>query len=227
MASVSSSASGKVTIKAAHSWTRLAVRTSQGATKRFWYRVPAVMLSKAPKASRKFRRVDFAQPQLLPHHQGQARRSRAPGRPIAAARYRAAARRDPDGGEHRLQAHQQRHQARAHAQLDRGPHAAQVAGVHQDAGDGQMPDLRCDRRGQRRARGAGPDGEAGDRESVAHRQELHRRRMRHAVARHDEAGAPDQHEDGGHRRAPGGPAVTPAVIGYFTRLRISGRAFCR
>src|SRR5665647_3158169 len=44
MDSASSSAIGSVTTRAAKSCTVFALRTSQGATNRFWYRVPVVML---------------------------------------------------------------------------------------------------------------------------------------------------------------------------------------
>ena len=44
-------ASGNITTTAAISCTALALRTSQGATKRFWYRVPAVMDNKASTTS--------------------------------------------------------------------------------------------------------------------------------------------------------------------------------
>ena len=51
MASLSSRASGNVTTNAAASCTRLAVRTSQAVTKRFWYSVPTVMLASAIRAN--------------------------------------------------------------------------------------------------------------------------------------------------------------------------------
>ena len=51
MASVSSKVRGSVTSNAAMSWITLAVRTSHGATNRFWYSVPMVMPISAAMAS--------------------------------------------------------------------------------------------------------------------------------------------------------------------------------
>ena len=65
IASVSSSASGSTTTKAAISCTVLAVRTSQGATKRFWYSVPTVMASSAIRHSARFCAVTSPWPSLF------------------------------------------------------------------------------------------------------------------------------------------------------------------
>ncbi len=141
--------------------------------------------------------VDLTLPELGPDHEHQPAQPEGEPAPLGGA-HTVAAPGEPYGREHRLQADQQRREARAHAELDGRPHAAQVDAVHQDARDRKMQPLprRLRPAGARQAR---PQGEDAHGECIAHGEELHRRRMRHAEARHDEAGAPDEHEDERHR----------------------------
>ena len=67
MASGSHNASGRVKARAAPNCTVLAVRTSQGATKRFWYSVPAVMPSNAATAKDRFSQVAWSPGPPLPN----------------------------------------------------------------------------------------------------------------------------------------------------------------
>jgi hypothetical protein len=168
-------------------------------------------------------RMDFAEAELLPDHQQQAGQAEGQSGPLA-ARYFAAAAGDPDRRQHRLQTDQQRRQPGAHAGLDGRPDAAQVARMHQHAGDGQVAPLAPAAR-PGRAHQHGPGQKAQPRQRVAHGQEFHRRGMRHAVTRHDEAGRPDHDEHGGHR-----PHQRVGPAGgrhFFTRRRISGNALRR
>lgn len=64
--SASSRASGAVTTNAATSWIVFAVRTSHGATKRFWYSVPAVIDASASSDSARFGGVTSPRPNLRP-----------------------------------------------------------------------------------------------------------------------------------------------------------------
>ena len=160
------------------------------------------------------------------HHHHQPGKTQQQPQPLAARHAVLALARShggqPNRCEHRLDAHDERGQTRAHARLDGSPYAAQVARVHEHTGHGQVQRLRALTRpghaGQHDPRQKAKDGE-----KVAPEQEGERRRMRHAVARHDEAGAPDQHEHGGHGTDPGRGLLG---VTHFTRARISGKAFC-
>ena len=163
------------------------------------------------------------------------RRSRAPARATAAptpsaraARRRVA--RQPERGQHRLQADQQRHRAGADARLHRRPDAAEVAGLHQHAGDGEVHHCaRPARPGGARERD--PDDEAGRRQGDSAASGSRTAARAACQPRDDEAGAPDQDEDPRHRaqRCTRGDAPRRAARSCVsaTRARISGSAFCR
>ena len=134
------------------------MRTSQGATKRFWYSVPTVMPSSATSASARLAARHLAVPELAPDDQHQPGEAEQQAEPLARRRRgdgpaRRAAR-QPERGQHRLQADQQRDRAGADAGLHRRPDAAEVARLHQHAGDREVHPLRAAARPGARAASA-------------------------------------------------------------------------
>ena len=167
----------------------------------------------------------FTQVQLVAHHQQQTQQAQAQAQPLpvrdAMARALPLLRAQPQGGQQRLQADDQGHQPGTQPPLDRDPHPAQVAAMHQHAGHRQVQPLHAI------ARPAGPGqhdphAEGQQRAGIAQGQEAHRRRMGHAETRDHEAGAPDQHEDGRHGLQQGRLAARGG--GHFALARISGIA---
>ena len=146
---------------------------------------------------------------------------------------RLGAARQPERGQHRLQSDQERRRAGAEPRLHRRPHAAEIAGLHQHSGDGEVQPLRpLGRPSDTRDRD--PDDEARRRQREAQRQETEGRRVRHRQPGDDEAGRPDADEEPRHRQREGGAvrggraeAGSLAVTFQRTRARISGNAFCR
>ena len=151
--------------------------------------------------------------QLAPHHQHQPGKAQQQPQPLPPAdpTGRPADGRQPDRRQHWLNANNQRRQPRPHAALDRRPHATQIARVHQHAGHAQVQPLDAGLR-PAHARNGDPHPEAQNRQQVAVEQKRERWRIRHAIARHDEARGPDQHE---HRRHPA-TQQRPAVVSRHT-----------
>ena len=137
---------------------------------------------------------------LARHHQHQPGKAENQTQPLPLGHFGAGAR-EPDGGEHRLQTNNERRQTRAHPRLDGHPDAAEVARVHEDTGDREVHPLGAVAR-PLHASQQDPGQKTGDGQRIADRQELHRRRVGHAEARHDEAGAPDEHKHPGHGAQP-------------------------
>ena len=203
----SSSASGSVTDAAPRAAApAFAVRTSHGATKRFWYSVPAVMPSSASSASARLRRRDLAAAQLAPDAPAPspARPSSRPSHwradtaPRRAPLRRASARAPsaPAAGRPAAPPCRRPCPPSPPPRRRRGSPRASARRRRPGAATARRP------RGQARARQCDPDAEAQRPTARSAAQEAQRRRVRHAVAGDDEAGAPDQHEDPRHRAQP-------------------------
>ena len=183
--SVSSSASGRRDRRAPRrSCTALAVRTSQGATKRFWYSVPMVMRQQrdrapAPGSPASPRRRACGQTTSA------GRRGRAPGRahwradtadaPLARAR---------DSQSAVSTGCRPTSSATVPAPmpgLHRRPDAAEVAGVHQHAGDREVAATARGRAARRRAPSAIQTPKQTTDSAIAHGQEA--RTAAHAACR--------------------------------------------
>ena len=149
-------------------------------------------------------RCDLADAELAAQHQRQAHEAKQQPEPFARGHpglAMASGACEPERRENRLQPHQQRHRARADAQLDGRPHAAQVARMHQHTADGQVQPL-APVGGPGGARHRNPHPKAQHREGEAQRKKAHRRRMRHRIARDHKTSAPDQHKDPRHPAQP-------------------------
>ncbi len=138
---------------------------------------------------------------------------------------------EPDAREHhgedRLQSDEHRRHAGRHAGRDRDEHAAQVDAVDEPCRDDDVPRFAERRRPLRAHRQRDAAHQRRD-EHEPVEEELERRRVREAVLRGDEAGAPQQRRTGTETRAADARArrvrwAYPARSGFFGR-RLRGSA---
>ena len=122
--------------------------------------------------------------------------------------------------EQRLRADQQRGHSGRHPERNREPHAAQICSLQQQSNDGgvepraRRPWPRCVRHPRQRQ-------QHNDDAGKAQQQEGQRRRMRRGHFGHDEAGAPEQHENERH----GGEPQRPASF-RISQSGLAGDASC-
>jgi hypothetical protein len=110
-------------------WIKVPVRKSNCGQKRFWYSVPLVIDSKASTQQADFR----------VHDQPHAAQAEQQAQPLARGDAFADQGRG-EGGQDGLQADDQGRQPGGHADLDRAPDPAQVAGLQQESGHRHMQD---------------------------------------------------------------------------------------
>ena len=150
--------------------------------------------------------VGLGEARLVRHHHEHPAETEQQAEPLATRDALAEVGRGDQPGEQRLQAGDQRRGARRQTAVDRDEHAAEVGGMDQQTGDGDVqhraPGLRPARAGQH---GDRQQDRADQRETD--QQEGQRLGVRQAELGAEEAGAPQQHEQDRGQRDQHGPVV--------------------